>query len=158
MSAPIPSFSSFQGGSKRKDSEKKDEKEHRSRKEKHRHRNEGERSHKRGSRSRSSSRERHSKRSRHSSRKDDKLVGPSGWKPHDDEKLKAVEDIELAKAKDNDEPAYVKGYYVDKKGDMLNITYGGLHKGDIPKFHRAGRMYLVPIVPVISDLLKGDRC
>ncbi|PVG04525.1 DUF1740-domain-containing protein [Serendipita vermifera] len=139
MSAPIPSFSSFKGSSKQKNIDSRDEGEHKSRKEKHKHRDERERSHKRRSRSRSSSRERHSKRSKHSSRKDDKLVGPSGWKHYDDEKLKAAEDIELTKAKDSDEPAYVKGYYVDKKGDPLNITYGGLHKGDIPKFHRAGR-------------------
>ncbi|CAG8766328.1 14734_t:CDS:2, partial [Acaulospora colombiana] len=76
---------------------------------------------------------------KHSSRKEDKLIGPSGWKHYDDENLKATEDMELGKAKESDEPAYVKGYYVDKKGDPLNITYGGLHKGDIPKFHRAGR-------------------
>ena len=26
-------------------------------------------------------------------------------------------------------------FYPDKKGDVLNVKYGGLHKGDIPEYH-----------------------
>lgn len=29
-------------------------------------------------------------------------------------------------------------YYSDRKGDSLNIQYGSLHAGDVPKYHLAG--------------------
>lgn len=29
-------------------------------------------------------------------------------------------------------------FYVDKRGDDFNIRYGGLHKGDIPRYRRLG--------------------
>lgn len=66
--------------------------------------------------------------------------------------------MELGKAKESDEPAYVKGYYVDKKGDPLNITFGGLHKGDIPKFHRAGSKSSISMNLVATEFSKEDRC
>lgn len=28
-----------------------------------------------------------------------------------------------------------RSFYSDRKGDALNITYGGLHSGDVPKHH-----------------------
>lgn len=28
-----------------------------------------------------------------------------------------------------------RSFYSDRKGDTLNITYGGLHAGDVPKHH-----------------------
>jgi hypothetical protein len=30
--------------------------------------------------------------------------------------------------------------YSDRKGDSLNIRYGGLHTRDVPKYHLVGRM------------------
>ena len=31
-------------------------------------------------------------------------------------------------------------FYSDRKGDLLNIQYGGLHAGDIPKYRLVGSM------------------
>ena len=31
-------------------------------------------------------------------------------------------------------------FYSDRKGDLLNIQYGGLHAGDIPKYRLVGGM------------------
>lgn len=31
-------------------------------------------------------------------------------------------------------------FYSDRKGDLLNIQYGGLHAGDIPKYRIVGGM------------------
>ncbi len=30
-------------------------------------------------------------------------------------------------------------FYSDRKGDLLNVKYGSLHAGDIPKYHLVGR-------------------
>lgn len=32
-------------------------------------------------------------------------------------------------------------FYSDRKGDVLNVKYGGLHKGDIPKHHLLASEY-----------------
>ena len=29
-------------------------------------------------------------------------------------------------------------YFTDRKGDLLNVQYGGLHKGDVPKYRLVG--------------------
>jgi hypothetical protein len=29
-------------------------------------------------------------------------------------------------------------FYTDRKGDRLNVSYGGLHAGDIPKYRLVG--------------------
>lgn len=57
----------------------------------------------------------------------------------DDERLKAEED---RKRKDEKPPVF----YSDRKGDRLNVTYGGLHAGDVPKYRLVGGMY-VPFFP-----------
>ena len=31
-------------------------------------------------------------------------------------------------------------FYSDRKGDLLNIQYGGLHAGDVPKYRLVGGM------------------
>ena len=46
----------------------------------------------------------------------------------------------------NDEPQNLEKlelnrfFYSDRKGDLLNIQYGGLHAGDIPKYRLVGGM------------------
>lgn len=39
----------------------------------------------------------------------------------------------------DDESAW-RLFYSDKRGDMLNIQFGGLHVGDVPKYHLVGGM------------------
>ncbi|KAG0696046.1 NRDE-2, necessary for RNA interference-domain-containing protein [Suillus ampliporus] len=58
----------------------------------------------------------------------------------DDEKLKAEEDRRLAQndlqeSQWNSRPVF----FSDRKGDQLNVTYGGIHTGDIPKYHLVNR-------------------
>jgi hypothetical protein len=48
----------------------------------------------------------------------------------DDERLKAMEDRQRKDA--------LPAFYSDRKGDRLNITYGGIHAGDIPKYRLVG--------------------
>jgi hypothetical protein len=62
----------------------------------------------------------------------------------DDEKLKAAEDT---KRRDGDD--FHNIFYSDRKGDHLNVRYGGLHAGDVPKYHLVGRM---SIHTHVSDL------
>jgi hypothetical protein len=60
----------------------------------------------------------------------------------DDERLKAEED---RRRRDGEEtiadigPSGSPLFYSDRKGDPLNIRYGGLHSGDVPKHHLVGR-------------------
>jgi hypothetical protein len=48
----------------------------------------------------------------------------------DDERLKAEEDRQR-----KDSPAV---FYTDRKGDRLNVRYGGLHAADVPKYRLVG--------------------
>lgn len=34
-------------------------------------------------------------------------------------------------------------FFTDTKGDPLNITYGTLHAGDVPKYHLVGREFFL---------------
>lgn len=34
-----------------------------------------------------------------------------------------------------------RSFYSDRKGDILNVTYGGVHAGDVPKYHLVAREY-----------------
>ncbi|KAJ7293452.1 NRDE-2, necessary for RNA interference-domain-containing protein [Mycena rebaudengoi] len=36
---------------------------------------------------------------------------------------------------DETDPSHSRLFYSDRKGDPLNIRYGGLHAGDVPKYH-----------------------
>lgn len=46
-----------------------------------------------------------------------------------------------AKIKDHAEMADLSHFaYYDRKGDPLNVRYGGLHPRDVPKYHVVGRM------------------
>ncbi|KAF8898878.1 NRDE-2, necessary for RNA interference-domain-containing protein [Infundibulicybe gibba] len=51
----------------------------------------------------------------------------------DDETSKVQEDLERSKV---DEAR--RFFYIDQRGDPLNITYGGLHSGDVPKYRIFG--------------------
>ena len=60
----------------------------------------------------------------------------------DDERLKTEED---RKRRDGDETITNIGrsgspllFHSDRRGDPLNVRYGGLHSGDIPKHHLVG--------------------
>lgn len=53
----------------------------------------------------------------------------------DDERLKAKEDsARRTSRQDVSQP----GFFSDKKGDPLSMQYGGIHAGDIPKYHLFG--------------------
>jgi hypothetical protein len=58
----------------------------------------------------------------------------------DDEKLKAEEDRRLAQS-DIQQTSWDSRpvFFSDRKGDQLNVTYGGIHAGDIPKYHVVNR-------------------
>ncbi|KAG1846882.1 NRDE-2, necessary for RNA interference-domain-containing protein [Suillus subluteus] len=58
----------------------------------------------------------------------------------DDEKIKAEEDRRLAQSdiqesRWDSRPAFIS----DRKGDQLNVTYGGIHAGNVPKYHVVNR-------------------
>jgi len=53
----------------------------------------------------------------------------------DDERLKAEEDsARRTRQRDVSQPVF----FSDKKGDPLSMQYGGIHAGDIPKYHLFG--------------------
>lgn len=137
MSGFVPSFSSFPDLDSQ---EQRNKKEHKSRKDKDKGRSrEEEHRHRRRSRSRSPSHERSHKRHKHSSQKGDKEILSSRFE--DDDRIKAKQDRERKELEDDS--ALSREYFVDKRGDSLNIKYGGLHQGDVPKFRRAGSTYTV---------------
>jgi len=129
MSGHIPSFSSFPDFVNEGQVKSKDRKEHKSRKEKHQSRKKLESSRRRRSRSRSPNES--NRKNRHSR---DEREKTSHFVEARDEELKAKEDRELASLEDR----HAWSYFVDKRGDKMNIIYGGMHSGDIPKFHRTG--------------------
>jgi hypothetical protein len=57
-----------------------------------------------------------------------------------DERVKAKEDAQFY------DDGSTRPFYSDRKGDPLNIRYGGLHAGDVPKYRLVNRMclYTVP--------------
>ena len=54
---------------------------------------------------------------------------------HDDERIKAEEDSARRVGPQDDSQLV---FFSDKKGDSLNIQYGGMYSKDIPKYHLAG--------------------
>ncbi|KAI0080269.1 DUF1740-domain-containing protein [Panus rudis PR-1116 ss-1] len=46
-------------------------------------------------------------------------------------------------------------FYSDRKGDPLNITYGGIHRGDVPKYHLVARGRKILGLPVQSVVHRG---
>jgi hypothetical protein len=127
MPIPPPSFSSFPDieGSSRKDSEKqihsRDKVEDSDRKKRKRDRRD-----KHPSRARIPSRERG--RGKEDLRDDSHIF--------DDERKKAEEDLaRRTRQQDVSRPTF----FSDKKGDQLNLQYGGIYSGDVPKYHLVGR-------------------
>lgn len=58
-----------------------------------------------------------------------------------DERIKEGEDSRRKRG-DPSQPSRASSpplYFTDKKGDALNVTYGGLHTGSIPKYHVVAR-------------------
>lgn len=123
MTTFVPSFSSFPDV---EDKQQESSKERKGRKDKDKARRDSHRKRSRSPRSRSPTRE--AKRSKHEKRR---------FEYDDDERVKAKEDRQLEDS-DPDSRGKTRDYYVDKRGDVLNISMGGLHKGDIPKFRRSG--------------------
>ena len=131
MSQAAPTFSSFPDLDFTEESKSKEKRDHKSRKERHKERDEKV-SRRRHSRSRSRSRERSSKRRKHDSKTEHKS---SRLGILDDEKLHSKHREKSASPEGGEGS---RDYYVDKRGDMGNITYGSLNQRDVPKFHRAG--------------------
>lgn len=129
MSHAVPSFSSFPDLDFKEDSKTKDKKDRKPRKER-----DEKPSRRRHSRSRERSRERSSKRRKHESKKEERA---SRIGLLDDEALHSKH-RERSVSQERGEGAYSKNYYVDKRGDMGNITYSSLNQRDVPKFYRAG--------------------
>ncbi|KAG2159723.1 NRDE-2, necessary for RNA interference-domain-containing protein [Suillus bovinus] len=63
-----------------------------------------------------------------------------GMSISDDEKIKAEEDRRLAQS-DIQESQWDSRpvFFSDRKGDQLNVTYGGIHAGNIPKYYIVNR-------------------
>lgn len=60
--------------------------------------------------------------------------------PLDDERLKANEDrLRLEQGQEHDRWVPRPLFYSDRKGDALNLTYGCLHTGDVPKYRPVAR-------------------
>lgn len=52
----------------------------------------------------------------------------------------------------------VRIFYSDKRGDEFNIRYGGLNKGDIPRYRRLGGEFLAREMRVRTDLGSSWSC
>jgi hypothetical protein len=149
MTSSFPSFASFPEPEEDAPKRSQDKKQRRRREEKGRDKG---RENKKRSRSRSSSRERSSKRDKGRERHDTKrrrgrVDNERGrWRPEvdDDERDKEHQDRRCLLAEGREPPESNPGthlWFSDFKGDSLNITYGKLYKGDVPKFRRAEREF-----------------
>ena len=69
------------------------------------------------------------KKSKHESRR---------LKSHRHDKSEAQEE-RLGQNRDVEELSTSRFFYSDTRGDPLNVKYGSLHAGDIPKYHVVGR-------------------
>lgn len=62
----------------------------------------------------------------------------------DDEKIKAEEDRRLVQSEIQESQWDSRPvFFSDRKGDQLNVTYGGIHAGNIPKYHIVNQVFLV---------------
>jgi hypothetical protein len=135
MSQAVPTFSSFPDLEPQEPNKTKSKREHRSHRERHREQDDRP-SRRKHSRSRSRSQEGSSKRRKHRPKKEEKDPQANIF---EDEKLHSKGRRERSTSNERGDTSYSRDYFVDKRGDVRNITYGGLHQGDVPKFHRAGR-------------------
>jgi hypothetical protein len=148
MASSFPSFASFPEPEEDAPKRSKEKKGRRKREREGGQRRERRKERKRSqspsrSRSRSRSRERSSKHDRDGERRDKKRHrekdGERRWRPEDDEHDKARQDRVLAEGREPGSTPGAQPWFSDFKGDPLNITYGKLYKGAVPKFWRAGR-------------------
>ncbi|KAI0067780.1 DUF1740-domain-containing protein [Artomyces pyxidatus] len=59
--------------------------------------------------------------------------------PFDDERTKAKEDLELRTGRPSEQSALDRPiFYSDKKGDPLNLRYGGLDTKEVPRYYLVG--------------------
>lgn len=68
---------------------------------------------------------------------------------HDDERLKAEED----RKRTDEKPLY----FSDRKGDNLNVRYGGLHAGDVPKYRLYASTSAVLLCTMCLTDFKAER-
>lgn len=63
-----------------------------------------------------------------------------GYVRPDDDALKAQEDASLRReeAYNIQRPGSPPLYFTDRKGDPLNVQYGGLHAGSVPRYYLVG--------------------
>ncbi|PCH33837.1 hypothetical protein WOLCODRAFT_61797 [Wolfiporia cocos MD-104 SS10] len=149
MSAPSfssfpPTFSSFPdldpGPSKSKDethqSKKRSKKEERGEDE----RKQRKRRREKGERGRSSEHGRGKEHSSHSRRRDEDRERDRHYGGVDDERAKAEEDGRMRNEYEplSRGPDALPLYITDRKGDPLNVRYGGLHAGSVPRYHLVG--------------------
>ena len=144
MTSSFPSFASFpepEEGVPKRFQDKKERRRREKERDKGRNRKEG----RKRSRSLSSPRERSSKRDKDGERRDKKRRrgkdDDQRWRLEDDEQNKERQDRLLADEREPDSKPGMHLWFSDFKGDPLNITYGTLYKGKVPKFWRAEREF-----------------
>lgn len=99
----------------------------------------------RDSRERSEKRSKKDKKDKHSSHKS---------KRHRD--TPEDEKYERSSAhKAREEDTLNRYFYSDRRGDFLNIQYGGLHVGDVPKYYLVDRMSFSLLSVEISSYFRG---
>lgn len=74
-----------------------------------------------------------------------KQDAPRDYVAFEDELLKARED---SRRRTEEEPSQASSpplFFTDRKGDILNVTYGTPHAGDVPRYHLArGKRFFIP--------------
>lgn len=92
----------------------------------------------------------HREKDRPPSKREKHFSPPDNWRSHepravgtllDDERLKASEDRLRLEQQGQERDRWVPRplFYSDRKGDPLNLTYGRLHTGDVPKYRPVAR-------------------
>ena len=93
----------------------------------------------------------HKEKDRHSLKREKHLPPSDPWRANeprvnidivlDDERLKANEDRRRLEQQSHEHDRWVPRplFYSDRKGDSLNLTYGCLHTGDVPKYRPVAR-------------------
>lgn len=92
----------------------------------------------------------HREKDRSSSKREKHFSPSDNWRGNepravnallDDEKLKANEDRLRLEQQGQERDRWVPRplFYSDRKGDTLNLTYGRLHTGDVPKYRPVAR-------------------
>jgi hypothetical protein len=93
------------------------------------------------------------------SRSEHKKEDQSRERRHTDEYLKELEDARREKVEDDFRDMSRPLFYTDRKGDLLNVKYGRLHAGDIPKYNLAGRkcMLIVNSGNIVTEIQMEEK-